>query len=142
MVRRESEEDLYTLICEQSTRYGLSRETVETIIHEPLHSKNICAMWLPRLLTDEQNKQSGMLKETASNFWAWWNQTTARHCDWDEISISSSGIPNKQLNQMLVDKYDTRPVVYSPGFQSRKQLVLFSAHVVLLQSKFCLRKLY
>ena len=49
MVRRAIKRDPHTSIKELSTRGYLSRGTIKRIIHEYLHKKKICALWIPHL---------------------------------------------------------------------------------------------
>ena len=56
---------------------GLSRGTLQRIIHEELDMKKVCARWVPRLLTREQRQSRhdlcvmnlNMLEELGDNFW-------------------------------------------------------------------------
>ena len=82
MARRAIEEDPHTSICELSTRCGLSRGTIERIIYEYLHKKkDMRKVTTPSAGRRTEETDSGLLKETARKFWAWWNQTTVRHSD-------------------------------------------------------------
>ena len=121
MVRRAIEEDPHTSICDLSTRFGLSRGTIEGIINEHLHKKKVCARWKPYLLTEEQKKQ--ILACSKNLLGMFGPDGIKRLCDIvirDEIWTYVYDIPNKRYNQMWVDKNKPRPVVLRQGFQNRK----------------------
>ena len=47
----------------------------------------------------------------------------------DETFISFYDMPSKQTNMVSIDKAEKRPVVITPGFQSKKQLfIIFFNH--------------
>ena len=98
----------YDELEEQS---GLSRGTLQWIIHEELKMKKVCARWVPRLLTEEQRQSRhdlcvmnlNMLEELGDNFWC-------RIITADETPISHFMPETKRQCMQWVAPGESRPV--------------------------------
>ena len=125
-VKNQVDNDHNVSVREISSDLDVSIGTVHKVLHEELGLRNISARWVPHILTAEQKwrryncaKQLlDMLEPNGPKRISDIVTDIVR----DETWIYVYGIPNKRSNMMWLTKDDPRPVVYKPGFQSRKRL--------------------
>ena len=122
-IRNQIEEDPHISVRELSDTSGLSVGLVHTIITDELHMKKICARWIPHLLTPDQKRERVRCATELLNMFE--PNGPKRLTDivtGDETWFPFFIIPPKRMNRMWIDEKGDRPVVLSPGFQSRKRM--------------------
>ena len=122
-VRLLIEEDPYLSIKRVSTVLSISVGSAQTILHDHLNLKKVCAHWIPHLLSDEQKRHRvASAQEMLDIFEGADRGRLTGIVTGDEKWFNFFMMPNKHQNRHWMPHNARRHTILRPGFSTQKRM--------------------